>query len=157
MDEKQILELMDYLASSDFAEFELERGGFKLRLVKQPRQAASTTLVAAPASAPAATSVEQAALPAPGSGAAPAVSEDGLEAITSPMVGTFYRAPSPNADPFVDVGDTVAPGQVIGIVEAMKLMNEIEADRGGEIIEIPVANGQPVEYGETIFRVRPVV
>jgi oxaloacetate decarboxylase alpha subunit len=157
VDEKQLLELMDYLASSDFAEFELERGGFKLRLVKQPRQAASATLAAAPAPAPGAESAQQPSLPAGGAGAAPAVSDDGLEAITSPMVGTFYRAPKPNADPFVDVGDTVEPGQVIGIVEAMKLMNEIEADRGGEIIEIPVANGQPVEYGETIFRVRPVV
>ena len=95
---------------------------------------------------------------APVGAAAPSLagSEDGLEAIASPMVGTFYRAVNPNADPFVDVGDMVKPGQVIGIVEAMKLMNEIEADRSGEIVEIPVANGQPVEYGETIFRIRPV-
>jgi acetyl-CoA carboxylase biotin carboxyl carrier protein len=79
-----------------------------------------------------------------------------MEAITSPMVGTFYRAPSPNADAFVEVGDTVQPGQVVCIVEAMKLMNEIEADRAGEIVEIPVANGQPVEFGETLFRIRPL-
>ncbi len=153
MDEKQLLELMDYLASSDFAEFELERGGFKLRLVKQPRQI-TTAMPAAPA--PAAASVVEPSAPIGASGPSSAGSEDGLEAIASPMVGTFYRAANPNADPFVDVGDTVEPGQVIGIVEAMKLMNEIEADRSGEIVEIPVANGQPVEYGETIFRVRPI-
>ncbi len=153
MDEKQLLELMDYLASSDFAEFELERGGFKLRLVKQPRQMTAVT----PATlAPAAASVVEPSAPVGAAAPSSAGSEDGLEAIASPMVGTFYRAANPNADPFVDVGDMVKPGQVIGIVEAMKLMNEIEADRSGEIVEIPVANGQPVEYGETIFRVRPV-
>ncbi len=153
MDEKQLLELMDYLAASDFTEFELERGGFKLRLVKQSRQMTAAN-PAAPALA--AASVVDPSVPAGASGPSSAGSEDGLEAIASPMVGTFYRAANPNADPFVDVGDMVKPGQVIGIVEAMKLMNEIEADRSGEIVEIPVANGQPVEYGETIFRVRPV-
>ena len=149
MDEKQLLELMDYLASSDFAEFELERGGFKVRLVKQPRQITTAT------PAPAAGSAVEPSAPVGASGPSSASSQ-GLEAIASPMVGTFYRAANPNAEPFVDVGDMVEPGQIIGIVEAMKLMNEIEADRSGEIVEIPVANGQPVEYGETIFRVRPV-
>ncbi len=156
MDEKQLLELMDYLASSDFAEFELERGGFKLRLVKQPRQVTAVTPGAPATPAPATASVAELSAPVGTSGPSSPGSEDGLEAIASPMVGTFYRSANPNADPFVDVGDMVKPGQVIGIVEAMKLMNEIEADRSGEIVEIPVANGQPVEYGETIFRVRPV-
>ncbi len=156
MDEKQLLELMDYLASSDFAEFELERGGFKLRLVKQPRQVTAVTPAAPATPTPATASVAELSAPVGTSGPSSPGSEDGLEAIASPMVGTFYRAANPNADPFVDVGDMVKPGQVIGIVEAMKLMNEIEADRSGEIVEIPVANGQPVEYGETIFRVRPV-
>ena len=156
MDEKQLLELMDYLASSDFAEFELERGGFKLRLVKQPRQVTAAVPAASAAPAIAAASVVEPSAASGTSAPSSAESEDGLEAIVSPMVGTFYRAANPSADPFVDVGDTVKPGQVIGIVEAMKLMNEIEADRSGEIVEIPVANGQPVEYGETIFRVRPI-
>jgi len=156
VDEKQLLELMDYLASSDFSEFELERGGFKLRLVKQPRPMAAAPPAAAPApgavTAPVGHAAPTAALSAP----IAAEPDDGLEPITSPMVGTFYRSPNPNADPFVDVGDKVEAGQVIGIVEAMKLMNEIEADRSGEIVEIPVTNGQPVEYGETLFRVRPL-
>jgi acetyl-CoA carboxylase biotin carboxyl carrier protein len=154
VDEKHLLELLDYLSSSSFVEFEMERGGFKLRLV---RQAAPAAVAPAPAPQP----VAHAPAPAAGApaGAAPATDaavEDGLEDITSPMVGTFYRAPNPTADPFVNVGDTVEPGQVIGIVEAMKLMNEIEADRRGEIVEIAVTNGQPVEYGETIFKIRPV-
>jgi acetyl-CoA carboxylase biotin carboxyl carrier protein len=150
VDEKQLLDLMDYLASSDFSEFELERGGFKLRLVKQPRP----VVLAGPAAAPAPGAAT--ASPPPAAAAPGEPAEDGLEDLTSPMVGTFYRAPNPNSDPFVDVGDTVKAGQVIGIVEAMKLMNEIEADRSGEIVEIPVTNGQPVEYGETIFRIRPL-
>jgi acetyl-CoA carboxylase biotin carboxyl carrier protein len=73
------------------------------------------------------------------------------------MVGTFFRAPNPNADPFVEAGDRIDPGQVICIIEAMKLMNEIEADRAGEIVDILVANGQPVEFGEALFRIRPRV
>jgi acetyl-CoA carboxylase biotin carboxyl carrier protein len=150
VDEKQLLDLMDYLASSDFSEFELERGGFKLRLVKQPRP----VVLAGPAAASAPGAAT--ASPPPAAAAPGEPAEDGLEDLTSPMVGTFYRAPNPNSDPFVDVGDTVKAGQVIGIVEAMKLMNEIEADRSGEIVEIPVTNGQPVEYGETIFRIRPL-
>jgi acetyl-CoA carboxylase biotin carboxyl carrier protein len=155
VDEKQIRDLMEYLASSNFAEFELERDGFKLRLVKGSRGP-----VAAVPEAAVPPAVPEAAVAVPETPAEPAAAEeavdDDLEAVPSPMVGTFYRAPNPNADPFVEVGDVVQPGQVIGIVEAMKLMNEIEADRVGEIVEIPVANGQPVEYGETIFRIRPV-
>jgi len=156
VDQKEILELMDYLASSDFVEFELERGGFKLRLLKQARQPVAVAAAPTGASTGSAESSPHAVAPGPAGEPAAAAGEDGLEAITSPMVGTFYRAPNPNSDPFVDVGDSVEVGQVIGIVEAMKLMNEIEADRSGEIVEIPVTNGQPVEYGETIFRIRPV-
>ena len=153
MEEKHLLELLDYLASSSFVEFEMERGGFKLRLVRQPVQTAPATPAASQQALPAQP------LPAGSLAAAPqapgTAGEDSVEFITSPMVGTFYRAPNPNAEPFVDVGDVIEAGQVIGIVEAMKLMNEIEADRSGEIVEIAVANGQPVEYGETIFKIRP--
>ena len=73
--------------------------------------------------------------------------------MTSPFVGTFYRAPSPDQDPFVDVGDDVTPGQVLCIVEAMKLMNEIEAEAPGKIVEVLVENGKPVEYGDRLFRI----
>ena len=79
----------------------------------------------------------------------------GLVDLKSPIVGTFFRAPNPNADPFVETGDRIDTGQVICIIEAMKLMNEIEADRAGEIVDILVANGQPVEFGEALFRIRP--
>ena len=151
MDDKQLRELMKYLSSSNFSEFELEREGFKLRLVKAV--APPAPVMGGDPTAPSAQSPQPLA-PAP----EPASTEaaDGQEAIASPMVGTFYRAPHPDADPFVEVGDVIEPGQVIGVIEAMKLMNEIEADRRGEITEIPVANGQPVEYGETIFRIRPL-
>ena len=165
MDEKNlnyVKDLMKSLAASDFVEFEYEQEGFKLRLVKArevapppavivaaPVDAAGNRPVAAPPVA-----VETTGASYPAAVPAPAVDPD-LGDIASPMVGTFYRAPNPNSDPFVEVGDSVKQGQVICIVEAMKLMNEIEADRDGEIVEIPVANGQPVEYGETLFRVRP--
>jgi acetyl-CoA carboxylase biotin carboxyl carrier protein len=76
-------------------------------------------------------------------------------AIAAPMIGTFYASPSPGASPFVEVGDTIAAGQVIGIIEAMKIMNEIPADRGGVVTEIVAANGQPVEYGSALIRIRP--
>ncbi|MCM8745519.1 acetyl-CoA carboxylase biotin carboxyl carrier protein [Thermomicrobium sp. CFH 73360] len=78
-----------------------------------------------------------------------------LETITAPMVGTFYAAPRPGADPFVRIGDHVEPGQVVAIIEAMKVMNEIVADRAGTIVEILVENGQPVEYGQPLMRLRP--
>ena len=153
VDNKQLKDLMDYLASSNFAEFEMEREGFKLRLVKRAAPVpADPAQPAAEAGAPPPVPVEQPAVP---DAAAAAAANGDLEAITSPMVGTFYRASAPNADPYVEIGDVVESGQVICIVEAMKLMNEIEADRGGQIAEIPVANGQPVEFGETLFRIRP--
>ncbi|HXI04615.1 MAG TPA: acetyl-CoA carboxylase biotin carboxyl carrier protein, partial [Candidatus Saccharimonadales bacterium] len=79
---------------------------------------------------------------------------EGIYQVTSPMVGTFYRSPNPSAPPYVEVGTVVKKGQVLCIVEAMKLMNEIESEVAGEVLEIPVANGQPVEYGEVVFRIR---
>jgi acetyl-CoA carboxylase biotin carboxyl carrier protein len=154
LDDKQLRDLIDYIAASGFVEFEIEREGFKLRLAKAspvavppataPLPAAPQALAAAPVPPPQA---PVAAVPRP--------EDTSLEVIPSPMVGTFYRAANPNADAFVEVGDRVHKGQVICIVEAMKLMNEIEADREGEIVEIPVANGQPVEFGEALFRLRP--
>ncbi|MGD8377914.1 MAG: acetyl-CoA carboxylase biotin carboxyl carrier protein [Acidobacteriota bacterium] len=154
MNAKELRELLDYLGSSSFTELELEQEGFKLRLRRQGMAMAPAVTLAKQDADPAVQAQVVPMSPVPAPAAAP--SDDGMEAITSPMVGTFYRAPSPNADAFVEVGDTVQPGQVVCIVEAMKLMNEIEADRAGEIVEIPVANGQPVEFGETLFRIRPL-
>jgi len=153
--DKEILELIDLISQSNFVEFELEREGFKIKLVKADSRsvaekhgtvavaAANAPLQAAPAPEPLATA--RAAAPA----------SSGLHDVKSPLVGTFYRAPSPEAPSFTEVGKTVKSGQVLCIVEAMKLMNEIESDTDGVVEEILASNGQPVEYGEVLFRIRP--
>jgi len=154
--DSDIKELMDYIESSSFVEFELEREGFKIKLVKRTAVptdgvASQGPLLATQAAAPAGSTGGLAAE----SGARPAaVAQPDGHVIKSPIVGTFYRANSPTTRPFVDVGDRVKKGQVLCIVEAMKLMNEIESDCDGEVLEVLVANGQPVEYGEPLFRVR---
>jgi len=157
---KDLKELMEFISQSNFVEFELERENFKLKLVKDIARAlpaggsdgpllhAQGIPVGTPAPAP------PAATPAPPSAPAAAPAGD-IYQVISPMVGTFYRASNPSAPPFVQVGDIVKKGQVLCIIEAMKLMNEIESEVAGEIIEIPVSNGQPVEYGEVLFRIRP--
>jgi acetyl-CoA carboxylase biotin carboxyl carrier protein len=166
VESKELKELMEYISKSNFVEFELEREGFKLKLVKEgvknPGGTAGNNIPAAiypmpypppgPAAAPGAAPSPGAS--APKSAPSPAA-EEGIYQVTSPMVGTFYRSPNPNAPPYAEVGSVVQKGQVLCIVEAMKLMNEIECEMAGEILEIPVANGQPVEYGEVIFRIRP--
>jgi len=169
VDSKEIRELMEYVSQSNFTEFELEQEGLKLRLIKEggrasgnpgggsappvfysmPQYAPQIGLPPVAAAAPAA-----AAGPAPAPSPTAGVPEEEIFQVTSPMVGTFYRAPNPNAPPYVEVGAKVKKGQVLCIVEAMKLMNEIESEVAGEILEIPVANGQPVEYGEVLFRIR---
>ena len=147
---------MQFIEESTFVEFELERAGFKLKLVKPGAYrevplahadgaARPPPVVPTPASSPA----------GPGPSGAPEEAEI-LHAIHSPIVGTFYRAPSPDIPSFVEIGDRVKSGQILCIVEAMKLMNEIESEAEGEILEILVANGQPVEYGETLFKIRPI-
>ncbi len=162
---KEIKDLMKFIAQSDFAEFELEREGFKLRLVKASAKGpavhgnssgAATAPLPASAAAPSALSPPPGAhAPATVEPAAPvaAVGSDIVQ-VTSPMVGTFYRASNPSAPPFAQEGDFVKKGQVICIIEAMKLMNEIESEVSGQVVEIPVSNGQPVEYGEVLFRIR---
>jgi acetyl-CoA carboxylase biotin carboxyl carrier protein len=108
------------------------------------------TAAPAPAPAPAGESAESG-----GSTGSESSKDDGLQEITSPMVGTFYRAPAPDAPPYVDVGSKVSKGQTLCILEAMKLMNELEAEVSGEIREILVENAEPVEYGQVLFRVAP--
>jgi acetyl-CoA carboxylase biotin carboxyl carrier protein len=154
MNQKEIKELIEYLVEKDIAEFELERGDVKIRVKRGHAVVASPASVIsyappAPAQAPVAVP-PTAAAPA----AASAGGEEGIEIIKSPIVGTFYESSSPGAPAFVKQGDKVAVGQVLCIVEAMKLMNEIESEAAGEIVKVLVSNGQPVEYGQPLFEIR---
>jgi len=151
---KDIQELIDFISRSEFSHFEMENEGFKLKLIRRGHEDEPQVRLEAPAAAtvPAAAPVE--AAPAPAAVTAPEAGPD-LHEVTSPIVGTFYRAPGPQADTFVETGSVVKKGQVLCIVEAMKLMNEIESDMDGEVVSILVANGQPVEYGEALFHLRP--
>ena len=165
MNQKELRELIEFLVEKDIAEFEMERGDLKLHV---KRGAGAAPVIApsvlahavpvAPVSAPIiAPPPAPAAAPGPAAPAAPpaAASEDAnLHILKSPMVGTFYEAPSPGAPPFVTVGASVKEGQVLCIIEAMKLMNEIEADASGEIVKMFVSNGAPVEYGMPLFGIR---
>ena len=152
----EIKELMEYLESSSFVEFEMEREGVKIKLVRRPPHGSeppAAPVAAAPHAAAAHGPVPPGPAPAAPVPAAPVEAAD-VHLVKSPIVGTFYRAGSPDAKPFVSPGDRVSKGQVMCIVEAMKLMNEIEADIDGEVMDVLVSNGQPVEFGEPLFRVR---
>jgi len=164
MNQKELKELIEFLIEKDIAEFELERGDVKVRI----KRAGEHTIVhshgeprfyavpPAPGPAPelgaAPVTAAPPAAPAP---AAPPAPEEGLHMVKSPIVGTFYEAPSPGAPPFVKAGDMVEVGQVLCIVEAMKLLNEIESDFAGEIVKKLAVNGQPIEYGQELFVIRP--
>jgi len=153
--DRDLKELMQYLENSSFVEFEIEREGLKLKLVRRTPGESNGQPAPAPAemARPAAATPHPVAAPAPAPAAAAAA--DDAHLVKSPIVGTFYRAAAPDAKPFASPGDRVSKGQILCIVEAMKLMNEIESDCDGEILEALVANGQPVEYGEPLFRIRP--
>ncbi len=161
MNQKELKELIEFLIEKDIAEFELERGDVKVKIKRagehtvvhshaEPRFYAVPPVAPSPVhemvAAPAAAPPPAAAAPPP---------EEALHAVKSPIVGTFYEAPSPGAPPFVKVGDTVEVGQVLCIVEAMKLLNEIESDVAGEIVKKLASNGQPIEYGQELFSIRP--
>jgi acetyl-CoA carboxylase biotin carboxyl carrier protein len=150
MTNQEIKELLQIFDESGVAEMEVQRGENRLRLRRAPmvheltaHSAPSAAHTPAPAPAPAAAAPK-------GSGPDPSHT-----LIKSPIVGTYYDAPSPEAGPFVKVGDSVEPGQVLCIIESMKLMNEIEADVAGTIVAKHVENGRPVEYGESLFTIRP--
>lgn len=150
MDLRKLKKLIDLVEESGIAEIEVTEGEEKVRITRslaapQPVYAAAPAVAAAPAPAAAA------AAPAAAAGAPAAPERDLSKAQTSPMVGTFYRAPGPNAPAFVEVGQSVNAGDTLCIIEAMKLMNEIEAERSGVVKEILVENGQPVEFGEPLF------
>jgi acetyl-CoA carboxylase biotin carboxyl carrier protein len=148
------------LRDNGLAELELENEGFRVRLRRESAfgQAAATE---APLPPPPAAPVQPAPPPAsgpthPGTQASTEASHDqDLHIIPSPIVGTFYRSPSPAADPFVKIGSNVEPESVVCIIEAMKLMNEIQAEASGEVVKIYVENGQPVEYGQPLFGIKP--
>lgn len=164
MNQKELKELIEFLKQQDIAEFELERGDVKVRIkraIPGASPAADPHIViahpaAAPLAVPAAVPPSHPAAAAPPTAApAPPAAEEELHQVKSPIVGTFYESPSPGAPPFVKAGDTVEVGQVLCIVEAMKLMNEIESDVAGEIIRKLASNGQPIEYGQELFAIRP--
>jgi acetyl-CoA carboxylase biotin carboxyl carrier protein len=158
---EQIEQLLSYMSDHNLEEFEFENGEVRIRLKKpsaapvyaappQRAQAAPEIIVAGAQSGAPAPAAAQAAHAA----AAPSASDD-LHLVKSPIVGTYYGAPSPGAEPFVKVGGFVESGQTLCIVEAMKLMNEIESDTSGEVLRVFVENGQPVEYGQPLFGIRP--
>jgi acetyl-CoA carboxylase biotin carboxyl carrier protein len=157
MDLEQIKKILDLMRDNDLAEFELEQDGVKVRLRKHSGPA---QWIPAPQATPEG-SARSAPSHAPSASAPPAqsltvASEDvDLAIIKSPIVGTFYRATEPGAKPFADVGEVVKKGQVLCIIEAMKLMNEINADCDGEVVKVYVENGQAVHYGERLFAIRP--
>ena len=148
MDLRKLKKLIDLVQESGIAELEITEGEEKVKIVK------GGVVVAAPAPAPAPPAEAR-----PAAGAAPvSESEPAQEGhvVKAPMVGTFYRSPSPDAKVFVEVGQAVKEGDTICIIEAMKLMNEIEAEVAGVVTAKLVANGQPVEYGEALFGIRPL-
>jgi acetyl-CoA carboxylase biotin carboxyl carrier protein len=157
VDLEQVEKLLDFMTAHGLEEFEYEQGGLHIRLRKggSGEERGPLTRAAEPVAAPAAHGraradsgeTHQTAHPTP----APV---EELHIVKSPIVGTFYGAPGPDAPPFVKPGDTVREGQVLCIVEAMKLMNEIEADASGEVVGVLAENGQPVEYGQPLFSIR---
>ena len=159
----ELRELISLLIENGLAELELERAGFRVRLRREGAVSSDIPVDMLPAGNPAPVSRQlpqvspnATSSPAhPGAQAETAASEDqGLHIIPSPIVGTFYRSPSPTADPFVKIGTRVESETVVCIIEAMKLMNEIQAEISGEVAKIYVENGQPVEYGQPLFGVK---
>ena len=151
MTNQEIKELLQIFEESGVAEMEVQRGENRLRLRRAPTtQELQVPAAALPAAPPLAHAPAPAAAPAK---TAPADANHTL--IKSPIVGTYYDAPSPGAPPFVKIGDPVEPGQVLCIIESMKLMNEIEAEMAGTLVHKLVENGRPVEYGEALFAIRP--
>lgn len=160
MDIRKVKKLIELLEESGIAEIEITEGEDAVRISRYPRNAPVAAMQAvgvAPAAAPpgeAAAAGGAAGNAAAGEAAAQPEEEEG-HLVTAPMVGTFYSAPSPGAAPFVQVGDEVEPGDTLCIVEAMKMMNQIEAEVTGKIKSIRVQNGDPVEYGQTLFVIQP--
>jgi len=158
LDHNQLHQLLALLGESDIQELKLEGEDFRLEVRRNlPGVAPLTVLQAAApvaAAAPPAAAVVPTAAPSAPPPAAPGARGD-LQDITAPMVGTFYRAPSPEDSPFVEIGSRISAGQAVCILEAMKLMNELETELSGEVVEILVENGTPVEFGQVLMRIKP--
>ena len=154
---EQLRELVTILNKTDITELTLESGDLRLSIRKSENKvvAAPTVMPVVTAPQPVATVMETAGVPTVSHTIADSLPSKKLIDITSPMVGTFYRSPSPDESPFVEVGDSVKKGGTVCIIEAMKLMNEIESESTGKIVEILVDNAQPVEYGQVLMRVEP--
>jgi acetyl-CoA carboxylase biotin carboxyl carrier protein len=161
---KELRELVEFLKANEIAEFDMEQDDLKVRIkfAGEPAAAAATggidlaqlsRLMASAPAAPAAAAPAH-AVAAPAASAPAAAPVEALHEVKSPIVGTFYESPSPGAEPFVKIGDQVEVGQVLCIVEAMKLMNEIESDVAGEVVKRIATSGQPVEYGQPLFAIR---
>ena len=150
MDFDEINQILELMREHGLVEFELERDDLHVRLRKaEARPVTSPSLP--PAAPPVVTPAS--ATPAPASGG---TDESGPTIVEAPILGTFYRASAPDASPFVNVGDVVKPGDVLCIIEAMKLMNDIKSEYAGEVVDIFIENGQPVQYGERMFAIRRV-
>ncbi|APG28930.1 acetyl-CoA carboxylase, biotin carboxyl carrier protein [Syntrophotalea acetylenivorans] len=154
MDIKNIKSLIRMVTQTDITEFELESDGEKL-VIRRGSQVVTTSMPVAPMPV-AAPAVSAAPVAVPVAPAEAEAVDDGLEEVTSPIVGTFYRSPSPESDSYVEVGSVVEKGQTLCIVEAMKLMNEIEAEYKCKVVKILKENAEPVEYGDSLFLVEPL-
>ena len=158
MDLKQIKQIIDLMKRSELSEFEFEEEGFKIKIKRG--SSGLPVITSAPQSAHPFPATPAEAAPAPRTAAAPAPAaasggdESGFAYVKSPMVGTFYRSPSPDNPPFVDNGAKVEEKSVVCIIEAMKIMNEIQAETKGTVVEVLVENGQPVEYGQRLFKIK---
>ncbi len=161
---EDIQQLLDVLAGREITEFEMEQNGVKIRIKRgnpatpNPGNAESYYVVPSGSSSAPLVSHHISAAAPPATSPAPEAAVESSEDVfiqKSPIVGTFYSAPTPKAPPFVKVGDEVQVGQVLCIIEAMKLMNELEAEVAGEIVRVYVENGQPVEYGQSLFAIKP--
>jgi acetyl-CoA carboxylase biotin carboxyl carrier protein len=157
MDLDQIKKILDLVREHELSEFEIEHEGLRLKIRKDANGAHVVTHAAAPLPAHAAAAP---AAPAPVAASAPAAAPDlgeteiELAVVKSPIVGTFYRSSEPGSPAFVDIGSSVKKGDVLCIIEAMKLMNEIDSEYDGEVVNVYVENGQPVQYGERLFAIR---
>jgi acetyl-CoA carboxylase biotin carboxyl carrier protein len=159
---EEVKEILDLLEQRGISEFEIERNGFRLRIKRELPHLPPAHHLSAISHGGHAGASQPAAPPQPSAPSAPSApahaeeSTEGLHIVRSPIVGTFYASPSPDAPSYVKVGDTIQKGDVLCLIEAMKLMNEIEADVSGQLVRHFVENGQPVEYGQSLFGIKPL-